>query len=300
MKTNLTLKETLDQIRKLAVAPPPLPESAPTTHTNVPASNIGRPAAHNMSAIGKMQTALQQLAQTVSSGQAFDQFLAKHYLRNDAVSASVQFGKPATSEQNPSNQTDGKLSWAMDNMHQVAPMKGFVDRSWGKMTNDTLVNSYALAEGLLNVAKEFQLPVHTYTTADLAKLKPAIRPANDLTLQEKTEVAPLIEGHLAAIRRMYNEVKAEIVLNHAYRANVENKKPFIQYKQQNQELSPAQMLAIQQVWPNGFSVNNTPVQVSDLENMATIEKWVQDHPEAKVDYESFLSNVVKQAEQGVF
>ncbi len=307
MKNNLTLKETLDAIRKLAVAPPMPPGSGvPASSHAPPSSQIGRPVTpSNQSPIGKMQSVLQSLAQMAASAQTFDNFLTKHYLRNDMVSQSVGPMQPMNAPELSQEQT-GKMSWVMDNMHKVATMKNFVDGSWGKMTNDSIINAFALAEGLFNVAKEFKLPIHSYTEAALAQVKPAIQPSNNLTPQQKAMDAEPLTEHLTAIRRLYNEVKQELLLNHAYRAYVENKKPFVQYKQQNQELSPVQMLAIEQVYPNGFAIKSDAsnvadnVQVNDLQNIGSIQKWVAEHPESKANAFSVVTQAIQQADQGVF
>lgn len=307
MKTKLTSQEMLAEIRKLAVTPPPAPgaaPAAPTTRSNVPTSNIGRPVS-NTSSITKMQAALQSLAQMASSAQTFDSFLTKHYLRNDTVSNSVEFGpKPQV---NVPEQTDSsKLSWVMDNMHKVATMKDFADGSWGKMTNDSLINALALAEGLFNVAKEFKLPIHSYNEAALNKVRQAIQSSNNLTPQQKAEDAEPLTEHLTAIKRLYNEVKQELLLNHSYRAYVENKKPYVQYKQQSQELSPDQIIAIEQVYPNGFAIKSDAsnvadnVQVNDLQNIGSIQKWVAEHPKSKANAFSVIIQALQQADQGVF
>jgi hypothetical protein len=270
----------------------PSPASTPHPGTSQPRS----------SSIADMQKAMQSLAQAVTSQlnlsklqgpnpdkqeaegrDSFADFFTKHYLRNTDVPSVELDPNPAKvqmSDKDP--RTPSKLNWVMDTMRRVGNerQEAFVDGSWGPRTNIALINSYALAEGLLNLAKEFKLPVREYSEKDLAGLKPAVRQDNDLTPQEKAKVAPIVARHLQAIKRMYNEVKQGILEKPQWRAYIENDKPYIQYN--NPVLNPQQVASLQQTFPDGWFIpvdkqgGLAHLDVDNLASSETLKQWMEE------------------------
>lgn len=323
---NKQFKNIVNYIQKYANTPPSPPSDYTASSRPIPSAtkNISSIPSRNLNIV-RMQEALQALAQDVithlnpqklEQGTApekqeamgrdsFGDFFAKHYLRNADV-PSVEFtpdpSKTKMSDKDP--RMANKLNWVMDTMKRIGGEKSekFADGVWGPRTNASLINSYALAEGLLNFAKEFKLPIDAYSTSELAKLKPAIREENDLTSQEKNDVAPIVTNHLKAIRRLYNEVKKGILEKPQWRAYIENDKPYIQYK--SQDLSSNQINALTQSYPQGFSIpindkgNMAQISINDLANINTLNRWLSSFPTAKLDPYNVLTLVSNQISKG--
>ena len=297
-----------------AMAPSGAAPSSGTPQIAPPPSKYRNPA------IAKMQEALVGLAQDVTSQlkpqdmtaqgpkkqeaegrDSFGDFFAKHYLRNSDV-PSVEFSPDPTkidiSEKDP--RAASKLSWVMDTMKRLGSGKAetFVDGVWGPRTNASLANAYALASGLLNLAKEFKLPTQSYSEGALARLKPAIHEQDDLPMTKKIEDAPPITVHLNLIRKLYNEVKRGILEKPQYRAYIENDKPYIHYK--GQGLTSQQLQSIKQTYGQGFTIplNNkgaaAQITVDNLTNLDALNKWIAQYPEAKLDPYNVLTQVSNQ------
>jgi hypothetical protein len=321
---SMNKKDLVTLIEKMAqsLADPPgvdMKTYQPTTPTAAPAPASGGAASvrYRNPTIVKMQEALQALAQAVTSQlnvqklqgaegrDSFGDFFAKHYLQNKDVS-SVEFSPDPTKTKMPDKdpRSPSKLNWVMDTMRRIGGEKaeGFADGVWGPRTNASLVNSYALAEGLLNLSKEFKLPVHAYSESDLAKLKPAINEENGLSSKEKNDVAPIVIGHLNAIRRLYNEIKQGILEKPQWRAYIENDKPYVNYK--SQALTPQQLEAIKQTYPQGFNIpvddkgTAAKIEVDNLISTDTLNKWIAQFPETKLDPYNVLKLVSNQISKG--
>lgn len=311
-------QEIIKELRKLAT---PFggslgPATAPAPGGSASAAGGG----NSNSPIGKMQTALVGLAQDVTSQlnlqkltgpnperqeaagrDSFGDFFAKHYLRNSDV-PSVEFNpdpsKTEMADKDP--RAASKLSWVMDTMRRIggAHAEGFADGNWGPRTNAALSNAYALASGLLKLADNFKLPIKSYSESNLAKLAPAIREDNSLTPEEKNDVAPIVAEHLKMIRRLYAEVKQGILEKPQYRAYIEGDKPYVQYD--NKNLSAQQLSSLQQIFPEGFSIpindkgSTAKIGVDDLVSLDTLNKWIAQYPDAKLNPSNILASVSKQ------
>jgi hypothetical protein len=278
------------------------------------------PSKYRNPGIAKMQEALVGLAQDVTSQlkpqdmsaqgpkkqeaegrDSFGDFFAKHYLRNSDV-PSVEYSpdpnKTDISEKDP--RAASKLSWVMDTMKRLGSGKAetFVDGVWGPRTNASLVNAYALASGLLNLAKDFKLPNQFYSEEALARLKHGVHEQDDLPLTKKIEYAPLIATHLNLIRKLYNEVKQGILEKPQYRSYIENDKPYIHYK--GQGLNSQQLQSIKQTYGQGFTIplNDkgaaAQITVDNLTNLDALNKWIAQYPEAKLDPYNVLTQVSNQ------
>jgi hypothetical protein len=309
------VQQLLANLRKLAT-----PWSDETGPASVPTVNLSSPSRGIVSrgnpAIARMQEALQALARAVTSQlnlqnsqkqeaagrDSFGDFFAKHYLRNTDI-PSVEFTPDPTKTKIPEKdpRIPSKLNWVMDTMQRIGGEKSenFADGIWGPRTNASLVNSYALAQGLLNFAQEFQLPVHSFNSQDLERLKPAIREDDSLTPQQKNDVASVVMNNINAIRQLYNEVKQGILEKPQWRAYIENDKPYLQYK--SQQLGQDQLQTLQQSFPNGFTVplydeagTTAPITIADLATPATLQKWVSQFPQANLTPYNVVASVIRQ------
>jgi hypothetical protein len=330
-------KNLVKLIQKMAQSatdyfPGTAPAKAPAAPTTSPVPNnfVGptqqgpsgstTPSKYSNPGIKKMQEALVGLAQDVTSQMkpqdmtaqgpkkqeaegrdSFGDFFAKHYLRNDKV-PSVEFSPDPTktnmADKDP--RAPSKLNWVMDTMKRLGSGKAetFVDGVWGPRTNASLVNAYALASGLLSLAKEFKLPTQSYNEELLAELKIGVHGQDDLSVTKKIAFALPITDHLNRIRKLYNEVKQGILEKPEYRASIENDKPYVQYKDQN--LTPQQLDALKQTYAQGFTipVDNkgaaAKISVDDLATKDTLDKWISQFPNAKLDPYNVLTQVSNQ------
>jgi len=130
-----------------------------------------------------MQQALVDLFKSVSSNDAFGNFMVKNYLK-DANSMSL-------------------------------PGDFKVDGAWGPKTTTALKNTAAVAEPLLKLASDFKIDVKGWDQKDLADFKKGI-PNNDkdITLLQKIDWAPAMAAHIRSIVQIYNQVKSEVVEKH--------------------------------------------------------------------------------------
>jgi hypothetical protein len=238
-----------------------------------------------------MQQALQELAQAVSSQinlqdafsgdprkekeakarDAFGVFLAKNYMRNTKV-PGVEFDPNPNvtdvSQKKPDDPT--RMSVVMDTMNRIGyPKKGekVVDGAWGPRTNAAVRDAYAFASGLLDFVDDVnrfatkKMQITSYDRSSLAELEKAATPNNTLTPQQKVEAAPVVTQHVKAIKKMYDEVKKNILQHPAYQQFIEDSVPFKSYKS---PVTPEQVNLAKQQFPQGFTVDlgAGPVEVS--------------------------------------
>jgi hypothetical protein len=246
-----------------------------------------------------------QQGQEAKGRDSFADFFAKHYLRNDKV-PSVEYSPDATktnmADKDP--RSPSKLNWVMDTMKRLGGSKAetFVDGVWGPRTNASLVNSYALASGLLQLAGELKVPVHSYDQGSLNELKKVITSDNSLSITKKIENAPDIATHLQLIRKMYNEIKNGILEKPQWRAYIENDKPYVQYK--GQSFTPQQLETLRQTYSQGFTIpvdskgTAATITVDDLSDTNTLNKWISQFPDAKLDPYNVLTLVSNKISKG--
>jgi hypothetical protein len=299
-------KKIVQEIQKIAAPPPPPPTgySATSYHpgTTAPAGHAGGGVVGDPT-VKAMQQELINLGQAVTQQihlegltgdkrqqqeavgrDSFGDFITKNYLRNSDV-PGVEFNPDPTkqnlNQKKPSDPT--RLSVVMDTMKRIGNPKGgelTADGSWGPRTNAALHNAYAFAFAMLNLARDFNLPVKSYTESNLEGLKNEVpEDANDINAAEKAELAPRIAKHLRAIQRMYKEIKDGILEKPAYRAFIESDKPFVTYKKQAPKLTEAQLAGLSQAFANGFQVRSKDkaavINVKDLVSMDALKKWQQ-------------------------
>lgn len=269
--------------------PAPKPSAGPAGH------GVGNPQ------VKRMQQALMNLSQAVVSqinikdlanpdnplqqqGEAagrdsFNNFIAKSYLRNSDV-PGVEFDpdakKTQMNQKTPSTPT--RMGVIMDTMARIGSSKSeaVVDGRWGPRTNAGLRNAYALAYSLLNLAKDFKVPLQSYNEEQLAKLKELI-PDDEAAMNvlSKVEAAPVITEHLKNIQRMYQEIKAHILEKPAYRAYIEGDQPFATYQKAGAGLTKQQIDAINAAFGNKLQVYNKPISISDLLSAEAFNNWVK-------------------------
>jgi len=313
-------QELLQEVRKMATFFGGGPSAPAAAHSGGNAYQPGAaPSRYRDPGIAKMQEALKALAQAVvtqlnpqdpnkqeaGGRDSFGDYFTKNYLRNSDV-PSVEFSPDPTKTnvQDKDPRAASKLSWVMDTMQRIGGSKAenFVDGVWGPRTNASLINAYALAEGLLTLAKEFKLPVQSFTDTDLAFIKPAMHENNDIIPEDKHKYAPILADRINRIRMLYNELKHGILEIPKYRAFIENDKPYIHYKTQG--FTPQQLEAIKQTYPQGFRIplneNNDvgTITVDDLASVDTINKWLSQFQGTKQNPYNIVRLVINQISGG--
>jgi hypothetical protein len=303
--TNKSLKDIVEYIQKYAVAPPqPSAGYAPSgkvpSPANAPASNAAR---YHGSNISKMQEALVSLAQSVTNSagdlaniNSFNNFMTKNYWKNSEV-PSVSYNPTSDLKNTPNT-----LNLVMETMKQIVnSVKKFADGIWGPHTNASLINSYALASGLLKIANEFKVPVKSYNENYLNELKAIINDSVNYTPDQKNKEAVLITEHLQAIKNLYNEVKSGVSANPQWKTYIENNQPYIHY--QNQGLTPEQLHSLQQTFTRGFLVpikegESAKIGVENLANIDAFNKWLSQFPNTKLDPYNVLTLISNQISRG--
>jgi hypothetical protein len=277
------LKSLVQEIQKMASPPPapptgyvPIPAPKTPTPNTTPASGAVRRG--NLD-IQKMQEAIVALAKEVTAQlnsqnlaapdprkkqeaggrDSFADFLTKHFMRNSDVPA-VEFtpdsNKKKMEEKDP--RAASKLSWVMDTMSRIghSNTEFEADGIWGPRTSAALDNIFALVSGLFALADAFGAHPKTYTPENLAQLKAGVANSSDFSLTQKIDYASKITKHIAAIRKMYTELKSQILQNPQYQTYIENDTPYLQHTKPTVGFTPTpeQLEVMKKVFPNGFDI----------------------------------------------
>lgn len=309
---------------KPAATPAATPSGmAPVAPRTAPAGHVGTGAP----AIKEMQEALMNLSKAVTSqinikdlnpqknireqGEAsgrnsFNDFITKNYLRNSDV-AGVEFDPDPTKNKvtDKKSTTPTRMGVIMDTMNRVGnPSAGEnkADGKWGPRTHAALQNAHAFAFAMLKLAKDFTLPIKSYSDAALAKF---MLPAKDTDMSEsdKETRAPKLTKHILFITKMYEEIKQGILENPQYKAYIETDQPFATFEQAGVKgpvLDQKQWASLQQTFAKGFIVGNWQkgrqivMPVTALSSLDSFKAWQEKNlPEMP------LENILTQVSQAL-
>ena len=217
----------------------------------------------------------------------FNNFITQHYMRQSDVPA-VEFNPDPTktqmSQKDPSRPT--QMNVVMDTMSRVGGHTNeFVqDGKWGPRTNAALKNAYALAYGLLQMARDFKYTPRSFDQTQLTQLKDLVPPQHDQVSfnQEDTERAQQIAPDLRKIRMLFAEVKNHILNKTGYRSYVEGSQPFITY-QKGQAPTSAMIEQLNSKFANmtvtgagaDGQTQTRPITVGDLASVQALQLWQQ-------------------------
>jgi hypothetical protein len=167
-----------------------------------------------------------------------------------------------------------------------------VDGKWGPLTNAALHNVVSYASALLKLAGDFHFTPTSYTEKDLETLQSEL-PAEhtDLDATQKVDAASDIVKHLGAIRKMFGEIKNDILEKPANRAFIENDQPFHTYKHEGASapavaaVDPQTLANLAKQLPGmQISLQDTSgkwipqhIAVTDLVSKKSLEAWQQAH-----------------------
>lgn len=208
--------------------------------------------------IEKMQTALQNLAVTISHtvdydamvnamqnpgapGENQDQFKAQfgkdmfsnfmvnRYLRNSPVKGVEYDSDPNKVSMQQKNPSDLKSMYnILNTMKRIGnPRFGeiFADGIWGPRTNNSLLNAAAITDAVAKLGKDLGM----HTTIDLNKVEElkTLIPASDADIdqEEKAKRAPQISAILTAARELFLEFRDQVLRHPAYANLIEGHAP---------------------------------------------------------------------------
>jgi hypothetical protein len=218
-----------------------------------------------------------------ASRDSFGNFITKNYLRDSDVSGVEFDPNPKAVQMNQKKpSTPTRLGVIMDTMHRIGNPKAgefAIDGKWGPRTQAALQNAYAFGYALLKLAKDFKLPIRSYTDGNLATLKGLIEDdvGGEPATTAKIDNAPRISIHLQAIERMFNEIKAGVLEKPEYRAYIEGDQPFATYKsgKPGVQLNQQQIDAINKAFANKLQVQNKPISIANLLTLDALKSWQQ-------------------------
>ena len=317
-------------------APAPSGQGAPTSsrvpqrgrHPAQSAQPVGHGGGGSNISIISMQQALQNLAQTVSSQinlqdafsgdprkekeakarDAFGVFLTKNYMRNTKVQG-IEYDPNTDVKHMPDKQKSAndptRMSIVMDTMNRVGnPKKGenITDGTWGPRTNAAVRDAFAFASGLLDFVDDVnrfatkKMTIQSYNRQALAELEKFATTDNTLTAQQKVAAAPAVTQHVKSIKKMYEEVKTNILQHPAYQQFIEDSVPFKSYKS---SVTPQQVDLVKQNFTQGFTVDlgagPTVVSIDNLLSLNALKKIIPQG--SKVTPEDVVSQIWKQQEK---
>jgi hypothetical protein len=188
-----------------------------------------------------------------------------------------------------------KLSWVMDTMSRIGHSKAEFDADgvWGPRTAAALDNIYAMTSGLFALADAFGVHPQGYTSENLAQLKVGVENSNELSITEKIDRASKISKHINAIRKMYQELKSQVLQNPHYQTYIENDTPYLQHSKPEAGFTPTpeQLEVMRKAFPNGFNVYldttdkgtrvSAKLAVDDLTTPEKFQEWMRSRGVAK-------------------
>lgn len=333
------LKGLVQQIQKMAKMPPKpgADWKPPTDRASIPQPGGTAPRAEvargpsGDPGVRKMQEAIKQLALDVVSEMqgkggtdptsqknqgardSFGAFLARTFMRNSNVSAveySPDPNKKKISDKDPT--AAHKMSWVMDTMERIGHTNTefSADGVWGPRTQAALVNVIAFANALFQVAQAFNVPVKSYNEGYLRQLAPiAEATSKELTPEDKKQDAPVIAKHVTLIRKMYEEIKNQVLNIPRYQTYIEADTPYLSHEKSGVNLTPQQQASIKQTFQQGFWVpldekgtEKMKISVDDLMSVDTLNKWIaevkQYYPNVQLDPYNVLTVVSDQVSKG--
>jgi hypothetical protein len=301
--TTKDFKNLVQQIQKMASPPPPPPTGyVPESRSSVPTprNQGGAPTVYHGgdSGIKKMQEAIIQLSRDVvsqmkgsgktdqrsqqeaSGRESFGDFLAKTFMRNSHVPAVEYSPDPKKTQMEEKDPTQAnKMSWVMDTINRIgrAVSETFADGVWGPRTHAALVNIIAFADGLFKVAEAYGIHPKSYNQEYLRQLQPIVT-------EDKKMDATTLAKHINLIRKMYDEVKEQVLQTPQYQTYIERDTPYIQHEKTSFDPTPQQLESMKRTFP-GWNVQlitteqgtkvSAQITVDDLSSPEKFTAWMQ-------------------------
>lgn len=221
---------------------------------------------------------------------SFADFITQHFTRDSDI-PGVEFdwdpSKTEMTQKDPSKPT--RTNVVMDTMTRIGnpTLPGqkpefAIDGDWGPRTNASLRNAYAMAFGLLEMAKEFNFHPRAFSPRDREALKALIPfTSKEISFQEKDKRAKDIIPLLRAVRNLFQETEDHILNNTGFTPYIEGTQPYVTYGAGSAP-SPAKIDELNKKFTNIRVTGNVdgrsvtlPIAVSDLVSPQTLQTWQQ-------------------------
>lgn len=259
-------------------------------------------------------------AHEAASRNSFGDFIAKR-LRKAKI-PGVEFDPTKTKtdmkDKNPSVAT--RMGVIMDTMMRVGGGKAeeVADGKWGPRTNAALHNVYAFAAAMLKLASDFETPIKSYTTAYLDDLEARIPDSEtEFTFEQKKTQAPLIGKHIAAIIKMFHEIKEGVLELPDYQSYIEGE-AYATYdkggegpdKKSAQPLTPEAIASMQKTFKDGFPILvrfdeatdkdvTLNISVNDLRDIEALKAWIYNNKLGRLYTPAQIIEQVRNRAQGI-
>lgn len=284
-------KKLIELIQKRAQAakgaPPPPPPSPPssapkTVGLNVPDAPGVTPVGGRPTPVGRglptstqiraMQTAIQKLAQTISSTidynslkaglsqppsdkkkyevsygrDAFSNFMVNRFLRSSKVKG-VEYNIDPTQqkmEQKSADTSDLKAMFiVLDSLNRIGKEKteSLVDGNWGPRTNNALKNSAAIADSVMRLGKELGMDTGSVDVNKIGELGTLIPEDNkDISFEEKVKRAPHITQILNSVMSLFSSFRNDVLQDPTYANMIMGRKPLFSVSPEKPAINPAE------------------------------------------------------------
>lgn len=165
----------------------------------------------------------------------FGNFLTQQYIgKSDAGRQYLNVDVAGNKNRQDHSMEDLSFRGVIDSIKRIgSPGMGekAVDGVWQVRTNNALKNIYAIADGLINFARDMTLTIPGYSEKDLANFSALIpKEYTDLKSEgEKAQRAKDLTTHIKAITKYFESFKTSVLNNKRMRAFIDQRKSFIQH-----------------------------------------------------------------------
>lgn len=219
---------------------------------------------HNVKSIIDMQTALQNLARTISStidydmllktistppGQPspedqkdfqaqygkdmFSNFMVGQYLRRADVHGVEYDTDPKRTKMLDKKPSDLKSMFViLDSMKRIGnePKESAADGNWGPRTNNALKNASAIATAISKLGAELGMQATAFDPGKIAELNTLIPTKDtDISIADKIQRAPKIANILNGVDALFKDFKQQVFMDPTYRNFIEGKTSMMKF-----------------------------------------------------------------------
>lgn len=202
--------------------------------SNAVASSIG------WSNLKEDQSNMQETSKTLHRD-SFNDFIAQNYA--GVVNESGMEFDPDPSKQTLEQKTPtalNKMNTILDTISRIGSPKSefIVDGDWGFRTSNALKNVYAVAAGVLSLAKDLGIQLTGYSDSHLNELKNLLTqiPKDTKHMQNKGALATAITPHIVELTNLYAQLKQKIFDKPSLKSYIEGTQAFSTIKSNKPKL----------------------------------------------------------------
>lgn len=228
-----------------------------------------------------------------ASRMSFADFITQHYTRDSdlrGVELDWDPSKTEISDRSPSKET--RTNVVMDTMTRIGtppkdprtnkPGSGefAIDGKWGPRTNAALRSAYAMAFGMLEMAKEFHYRSNAFSEEDLRTLRSLIPDsANDISVQDKIKRAGEIAKLIKAVRNLYYSLDQDVFQKGDFKPYIEGSQAYASFGPE-QKIDPKWVATVNPKFTNLIvkgqiqgQTTNAQITVNDLVSPDALANW---------------------------